>query len=166
MATKSFDEMMIIDTPEKARNLEIAFWKGEAIKALGLDGPSILESGVRAEEFFMNNPGWLEGFIAKAKEALGKEKLSMAEDDGKMMALCFYDDIIIIDSPEVVAFREAMEKGAAEFGGPSIDELLERGRERLLDNPDAMNRLVEAIKERTRHNGEDLDPEEKDLTGS
>jgi len=81
MATKSFDEMMIIDTPEKARNLEIAFWRGAARNALATENPSVLESFEKEEEFFKNNPGWLEEFIAKIREELRKERLELMEDD-------------------------------------------------------------------------------------
>ena len=33
MATRSFDEMMVIDTPEAARNLEAAYYEAEAVGA-------------------------------------------------------------------------------------------------------------------------------------
>ncbi|MDR0198277.1 MAG: hypothetical protein LBI08_00855 [Methanomassiliicoccaceae archaeon] len=81
MATSSFDEMMVIDTPEAAANLEVAFWEGEARKVLKLGGSSILESLERGAEFFKNNPDWLKEFIAKAKEEMKKESLGTTEDD-------------------------------------------------------------------------------------
>jgi len=84
MATQSFDEMMTIDTPEAARNLERAFWEGEAREALNFEGPSILESFEKAAEFFKNNPGWLDNFIIEAKERMRKERLEPAEEDDRI----------------------------------------------------------------------------------
>ncbi|MDR0335096.1 MAG: hypothetical protein LBH69_04345 [Methanomassiliicoccaceae archaeon] len=82
MATKSFDEMMVIDTPEKARNLEAAVWRAEAKKVLRIEKPSVLESFETEEEFFRNNPSWLEEFIAKTKERMRRERLELTEDEG------------------------------------------------------------------------------------
>jgi len=68
MATSSFDEMMVIDTPEKARNLEAAFWAAEKRGPLKFEGPGIEEMLERGREFLRNNPGWLKEFAAKARE--------------------------------------------------------------------------------------------------
>ena len=68
MATSSFDEMMVIDTPEKARNLEAAFLAAEKRGPLVLEGPDIDEILERGREFRRNNPNWFKEAAAKAKE--------------------------------------------------------------------------------------------------
>ncbi|MCL2143745.1 MAG: hypothetical protein FWH44_05775 [Methanomassiliicoccaceae archaeon] len=67
MATQSFDEMMIIDTPEKARNLEAAFWEAERRGPLKFEGPSFEELLRREDEFIKNNLGRLKEAAAAAK---------------------------------------------------------------------------------------------------
>jgi len=81
------------------------------------------------------------------------------------MATKSFDEMLVIDTPEAArnleaAFREAMERGPIKIEGPSIDELLERGREFLRNNPGYLDRLVETIRERAKENGEDPDDEE------
>ncbi|MCL2143609.1 MAG: hypothetical protein FWH44_05065 [Methanomassiliicoccaceae archaeon] len=68
MATSSFDEMMVIDTPEKARNLEAAFWEAEKRGPLKLDHIGIEEELREGEEFIKNNPNWLKEAVAKARK--------------------------------------------------------------------------------------------------
>ena len=68
MATSSFDEMMIIDTPEAARNLEAAFWAAEKRGPLKFEGPSFEERLREGEEFIKNNPNWLKEAVAKARK--------------------------------------------------------------------------------------------------
>jgi len=160
MATKSFDEMLVIDTPEAAANLEEAFWRGEARRALNFEG-SLLETMQKTHEFLEKNPEWLKEFIANAKEEMRLERLSTTEEERELDRRCFYDSPLVIDTPEAAAnleaaFREAMERGPLKFEGPSIDEVLESGREFLRNNPGYLDRLVEKVKERARQNGEDL----------
>jgi len=67
MATSSFYEMMTIDTPEAARNLEAAY---EAYLKNGphvIEGPSIFEKLKEGEQFLEDNPNWLKEAVAKAK---------------------------------------------------------------------------------------------------
>ncbi|MCL2711705.1 MAG: hypothetical protein FWD37_00285 [Methanomassiliicoccaceae archaeon] len=68
MATKSFDEMMVIDTPEAARNLEKAYYEALERGPMKFDGPSIDEILERGREFRRNNPNWFKEAAAKAKE--------------------------------------------------------------------------------------------------
>ena len=70
MATSSFDEMMMIDTPEKKRNLEAAYYAALERGPLVFDGPSIDELLKESEEFLKNNPNWLKEAAAKAKERI------------------------------------------------------------------------------------------------
>jgi len=67
MATSSFYEMMVIDTPEAARNLEKAFYDAEKRGPLKFDGPSIDETLERGREFLRNNPNWLNEAAEKAR---------------------------------------------------------------------------------------------------
>ncbi|MCL2143608.1 MAG: hypothetical protein FWH44_05060 [Methanomassiliicoccaceae archaeon] len=62
--------MMIIDTPEKARNLEAAFWEAERRGPLNLDHIDIEEELRRGREFLKNNPNWLKEAAAAAKARL------------------------------------------------------------------------------------------------
>jgi len=73
MATKSFDETMVIDTPEAAANLEAAFREAMERGPMKFDGPSIDELLKRGEEFIENNPDWLKRLVAKAREEAEKE---------------------------------------------------------------------------------------------
>jgi hypothetical protein len=68
MATSSFDEMMVIDTPEAARNLEASFRAAENRGPLRFDGPSFDEVLRRGEEFLKNNPDWFKEAVEKAKK--------------------------------------------------------------------------------------------------
>jgi len=68
MATKSFDEMLIIDTSEAAANLVAAFREAMERGPIKIEGPSIDELLKRGEEFIENNPDWLKRFVAKARE--------------------------------------------------------------------------------------------------
>ena len=70
MATSSFDEMMVIDTPEAARNLEAAYYAAEKRGPLKFEGPSLEELLRRGEEFLRNNPNWLKEAAAAAKARL------------------------------------------------------------------------------------------------
>jgi hypothetical protein len=67
MATQSFDEMMIIDTPEKAAALNAAFLAAKKRGPLKFDGPSIDEMLKEGEEFLKNNPNWLNEAAEKAR---------------------------------------------------------------------------------------------------
>ena len=66
MATSSFDEMMVIDTPEAARNLEAAFYAAEKRGPLKLDHIDFEEELRRGREFLKNNPNWLKEAAAAA----------------------------------------------------------------------------------------------------
>ena len=68
MATSSFDEMMVIDTPEAAANLNAAYWAAEKRGPLDLDHIDTEEELRRGREFRRNNPNWLKEFAAKAKK--------------------------------------------------------------------------------------------------
>jgi hypothetical protein len=70
MATSSFDEMMVIDTPEAARNLEAAFWDAEIRGPLNFKDQSVTDQLRCWAEFVKDNPKWVEREIAKAKERL------------------------------------------------------------------------------------------------
>ena len=72
MATSSFDEMMVIDTPEKARNLEAAFWAAEKRGPLEFDGIDIVEDLRRGREFLRNNPNFLNEAGAAAMARLAE----------------------------------------------------------------------------------------------
>jgi len=71
MATSSFDEMMVIDTPEAARNLEAAFWAAEKRGPLKFDF-DFEEELRRGREFLRNNPNWLKEVVAVARAELIK----------------------------------------------------------------------------------------------
>ena len=73
MATSSFDEMMVIDTPEAARNLEAAFWDAEVRGPLNSKDMSITDQLICWTEFVKENPKWYEREIAKVKEAAARE---------------------------------------------------------------------------------------------
>ena len=72
MATSSFDEMMVIDTPEAARNLEAAFREAEKRGPLNLDYKEFEEILRRGEEFLKNNPNWLNEAGAAALARLAE----------------------------------------------------------------------------------------------
>jgi hypothetical protein len=82
MATSSFDEMMVIDTPEAAANLNAAYWEAERRGPLKFEGPSVEELLERGEEFLRNNPGWLNRMVAKAREEAERENIDLTEMDG------------------------------------------------------------------------------------
>jgi hypothetical protein len=70
MATSSFYEMMVIDTPEAARNFEAALREAEKRGPLKFDGLDIEEELERGREFLKNNPNWFKEAAAKAKERI------------------------------------------------------------------------------------------------
>jgi len=78
MATKSFDQMMVIDTPEKAAALNAAYYaaKKRGPLEIDIDVDAMLRE---TEEFMKNNPGWLDEAIALAKERLEKEGIDISE---------------------------------------------------------------------------------------
>ena len=65
--------MMVIDTPEKARNLEKAFRDAEKRGPLKFDGPSFDEVLKDSDEFFRNNPNWLKEAAEKARKRMIEE---------------------------------------------------------------------------------------------
>jgi hypothetical protein len=78
MATSSFDEMMVIDTPEAARNLEAAYRAAEKRGPLKFEGPGIDEMLRRGEESLKRN-------INKIKEAAAKAR-ALAEQNEEEIA--------------------------------------------------------------------------------
>ena len=80
MATSSFDEMMVIDTPEKARNLEAAFRAAEKRGPLKFDDFDFEEELRRGEEFLKNNPNFLKEAAAAARARLA-ERGELPETD-------------------------------------------------------------------------------------
>ena len=64
--------MMVIDTPEAARNLEAAFREAEKRGPLNLDYKEFEEILRRGEEFLKNNPNWLKEVVAVARAELIK----------------------------------------------------------------------------------------------
>lgn len=56
MANQSFEEIMVIDTPEKARALRQAFLIAEARGPLTFDGPDIFDELRRTEEHLRRHP--------------------------------------------------------------------------------------------------------------
>ena len=74
MATKSFDEMMVIDTPEAARNFEAAFYDAEVRGPLNFGVSSVVDQLTAWVEFRDGNPKWYEREVAKVKERLRKER--------------------------------------------------------------------------------------------
>ena len=84
MATSSFYEMLTIDTPEAARNLEAAYDAAVKRGPMEFEGPSIHEKLRESEEFLRNNPDWLKEAAAKAREriiARGEEVRYMTEEE-------------------------------------------------------------------------------------
>jgi len=61
-------DMLTIDTPEAARNLEAAYDAAVKRGPLVIEGPDIDERLRESEEFFRNNPNWLKEAAAKARE--------------------------------------------------------------------------------------------------
>jgi len=68
MATSSFYEMMTIDTPEAARNLEAAYDAYLRNGPLVIEGPDIDEVLRKGEQFLKDNLNRLKEAAAKAKE--------------------------------------------------------------------------------------------------
>jgi len=68
MATSSFDEMMVIDTPEAAANLNAAYWEAVKRGPLNLDHIDFEEELRKGREFLRKNPNWLKECVAKARE--------------------------------------------------------------------------------------------------
>lgn len=73
--------MMVIDTPEAARNLEAAIRAAEERGPLKLEGPSFDEILKEGEEFLKSNPNWLKRFIAKAVAEAEQEGYVTEEGD-------------------------------------------------------------------------------------
>ncbi|MCL2712147.1 MAG: hypothetical protein FWD37_02570 [Methanomassiliicoccaceae archaeon] len=76
MATSSFEEAMVIDTPEAARNLEAAYWEAEIRGPLELpdiDIDKILEEG---RKYLRDNPGCLDRLV----DAIRKRAEENGED--------------------------------------------------------------------------------------
>ena len=67
MATSSFDEMMVIDTPEAAENLNKAYRDSLKRGPLNLDHIDFEGELERGREFLRNNPNWLKEAAAKAR---------------------------------------------------------------------------------------------------
>jgi hypothetical protein len=67
MATSSFYEMMVIDTPEKAAALNAAYKAAEERGPLDLGHIDFLKELEENEEFLRNNPDWLKRVAAEAK---------------------------------------------------------------------------------------------------
>jgi hypothetical protein len=82
MATSSFDEMMVIDTPEAAANLAAAFREAMARGPMKFEGPSIDELLERGREFLRKNPNWLNeiGSAALARQE-ARRLLNPTEDE-------------------------------------------------------------------------------------
>ncbi|MDR0334911.1 MAG: hypothetical protein LBH69_03395 [Methanomassiliicoccaceae archaeon] len=83
MATQSFDEMMIIDTPEKARNLEAAFREAERRGPLFPDGTDLDEEIRRGDEHLRNNPDFFVRLVEAFRERIRQngEGQDAEEDD-------------------------------------------------------------------------------------
>jgi len=78
MATQSFDEMMVIDTPEKAAALNAAYYaaKKRGPLKIDIDVDAMLRE---SEEFIKNNPGCLKRAVALAREQLEREGVDISE---------------------------------------------------------------------------------------
>jgi hypothetical protein len=158
MATSSFDEMMVIDTPEAVANLEAAFWEGEARRALNFKGDSILESIEKGVEFIRNNPDWLKEFIANAKEEMKKERLDPDEAYLHKMATRSFDEMMVIDTPDAAAnlnaaYWEAERRGPLKFEGPGILEKLKESKEYIKNNPDWLKGFIAKAREEVEKEG-------------
>ena len=121
----------------------------------------------KTHEFLEKNPEWLKEFIARSKEEYKKERLSMTEEDKEMERRCFYDTLLVVDTPEAAAnlnaaFWEAEKRGPLNLDHIDFEKELEEGREYLRNNPDCLDKMVEAVRERARQNGDDLNPEGED----
>jgi len=82
MATKSFDEMLVIDTPEAAANLVAAFREAMERGPIKIEGPSIDELLEQGREFLRKNPNWLKEIGAAAlARAEARRALGVTEDD-------------------------------------------------------------------------------------
>ena len=62
--------MMIIDTPEAARNLEKAFYDAEKRGPLKFEGESVEDMLKRGEEIMKNNPELLREAAEKARKRI------------------------------------------------------------------------------------------------
>jgi len=83
MATKSFDEMLVIDTPEAARNLEAAFYAAKERGPMVFEGPSIDELLEIGREHVRNDPECFQRMadkIIKEFEERGEEIPEIPED--------------------------------------------------------------------------------------
>jgi len=84
MATSSFYEMLVIDTPEAAKNLEAAYDAAMKRGPLVIEGPDIDELLRESEEFFRKNPNFFKEAAARAREriiARGEEVPHMTEEE-------------------------------------------------------------------------------------
>jgi hypothetical protein len=84
MATSSFYEMLVIDTPEAARNLEAAYDAAVKRGPLVIEGPDIDDMLREGREFLKNNPNYLKEAAARAREriiARGEEVPHMTEEE-------------------------------------------------------------------------------------
>ncbi|MCL1904649.1 MAG: hypothetical protein FWG19_00815, partial [Methanomassiliicoccaceae archaeon] len=54
------------------------------------------------------------------------------------------------------AYNEAEARGPLRFDGPSMDEMLESGRQFLKNNPTWLNELIEVARERLTERGDDI----------
>jgi len=164
MATSSFYENMVIDTPEAAANLERAFWEYKAREALGFNDPKVRGSGKKAREFFDNNPGWLENFIANAKEEMRKECLAQTDEEREMEERCYYDSPLVIDAPEAAAnleraFWEGKAREALGFNDIS-SRSSKKAREFFENNPGWLENFIANAKEEMRKEDQELPDDE------
>ncbi|MCL2712817.1 MAG: hypothetical protein FWD37_06055 [Methanomassiliicoccaceae archaeon] len=84
MATSSFYEMLVIDTPEAARNLERAYYAAEKRGPLKLEGPDIEEILESGREYLRNNPNFLSQMAETARKrviARGEDPYAVVWDD-------------------------------------------------------------------------------------
>ena len=79
MATKSFDQMMVIDTPEKAAALNAAYYAAEKRGPLKFEGPSIFEMLKESEEYVDRNIDKIKEAIAQIREQLEREGVDISE---------------------------------------------------------------------------------------
>jgi hypothetical protein len=79
MATKSFDEMMVIDTPEAARNLEAAYYAALERGPLNLDHIDVDEELRRGRESRRNNPNWGKELIETARKRMEERGITIED---------------------------------------------------------------------------------------
>ena len=77
------------------------------------------------------------------------------------MATKSFDEMLVIDTKEAAenfnkAYWDAVKRGPLKFEGPSIDELLERGREFLRNNPNFLKEMADAARKRAEERGEEI----------